>query len=476
MPSPLHLILRLAACLSVSFALAGCGTSDSRAKHALEDYQAATASNDLAGARKALLELVSAKEDVPDYWVELGKLQASTGSYSDAYYAFTRAYELNRTDPNILSAITELALRSGDLGGAEKHARELEIVSPGNPWIKVTDGWAAIKELRFEDALTTSDQMLANLPNNPGAIVLKSRALMGLKRDDEAEFLLSKQVQSQPSDVDSGQMLAGFYVRREQWVQAAQTLRGIASQMPNDTRTALMLAEAAFRSGNAGEGRSVSARLLKPNADPDLIASVLNLWERYWPSPQRVQDARQLANSAAGLPQKLIYASFLNRMGAAPDGAHLIEKSATLPIDAKNAEANAVFADALWRAGKLGEAKNRLDAVIAYDPGNSTALRARSELYLKTGNSKAALIDAQKLVTVLPNDPDDRLLLARCYMAAGNKRWADRTLWTAFQDIPADERLYAALKLTRNGDSEATRDLQEEFDRQRDAKLNRGII
>ena len=135
-----------------------------------------------------------------------------------------------------------------------------------------------------------------------------------------------------------------------------------------------------------------------------------------------------------------------------------------------------MFADALWRAGKLGEAKNRLDAVIAYDPGNSTALRARSELYLKTGNSKAALIDAQKLVTVLPKDPDDRLLLARCYMAAGNKRWADRTLWTAFQDIPADERLYAALKLTRNGDSEATRDLQEEFDRQRDAKLNRGII
>ena len=235
MPSPLHLILRLAACLSVSSALAGCGTSDSRAKHALEDYQAATASNDLAGARKALLELVSAKEDVPDYWVELGKLQASTGSYSDAYYAFTRAYELNRTDPNILSAITELALRSGDLGGAEKHARELEIVSPGNPWIKVTDGWAAIKELQFEDALTTSDQMLANLPNNPGAIVLKSRALMGLKRDDEAESLLSKQVQSQPSDVDSGQMLAGFYVRREQWVQAAQTLRGIASQTPNDT-------------------------------------------------------------------------------------------------------------------------------------------------------------------------------------------------------------------------------------------------
>src|SRR3954447_20849262 len=137
MPSQQHLILRIAACLSVSCLAAGCSSSDSRAQQALTAYQAAAAANDLAGARQALLQLVSAKEDVADYWVELGKLQASTGSYGEAYYAFTRAYELNRSDPNVLQAVTELALRTGDLSRAEKHARELEVVSPGNPWIKL---------------------------------------------------------------------------------------------------------------------------------------------------------------------------------------------------------------------------------------------------------------------------------------------------------------------------------------------------
>src|SRR4029079_16630827 len=82
----------------------------------------------------------------------------------------------------------------------------------------------------------------------------------------------------------------------------------------------------------------------------------------------------------------------------------------------------------------------------------------------------------QKLVTVLPDSADDRLLLARCFMAAGNKSWADRTLWAAFQDIQADDKIYAALLNTRNGNADATVELTEEFQRQRDNKLSRGLL
>jgi predicted Zn-dependent protease len=128
------------------------------------------------------------------------------------------------------------------------------------------------------------------------------------------------------------------------------------------------------------------------------------------------------------------------------------------------------------RGGKLAEAKSRLDAVIAFDPGNSTALRARAELEIRTGQAKAAVEDAQKLVTVLPSSARDRLLLARAYTAAGSRPWTERTLWAAFQEIPADEHIYAALRSTRNGNADATNELQAEFERQRSAKLNRGLM
>ena len=61
-------------------------------------------------------------------------------------------------------------------------------------------------------------------------------------------------------------------------------------------------------------------------------------------------------------------------------------------------------------------------------------------------------------------------------MAAGNKSWADRTLWAAFQDIQADDKIYAALLNTRNGNADATVELTEEFQRQRDNKLSRGLL
>ena len=107
---PSHPILRAVAWLSASILIAGCSSSDSRARTALGEYQAAAAANDMWGARRALLELVQAKDDVADYWTELGKVQASMGSYGDAYYAFTRAYELDRTNPALLRALTERVL------------------------------------------------------------------------------------------------------------------------------------------------------------------------------------------------------------------------------------------------------------------------------------------------------------------------------------------------------------------------------
>jgi len=128
------------------------------------------------------------------------------------------------------------------------------------------------------------------------------------------------------------------------------------------------------------------------------------------------------------------------------------------------------------RSGNTSAAKARLDAVLAFDPGNATALRGRSELELRTRDWDAAINDAQKLVTVAPTSADDRLLLARAFAAAGKSEWSQRTLWSAFEDIAANDQIFAALRTTRKGNQEALNQLQSEFERQRSAKLNRGLL
>ena len=475
MSLPTHPILRAVAWLSVAFLAAGCSSADSRAKAALVEYQSAAASNDMLGARKALLQLVQAKDDVADYWAELGKVQASMGAYGDAYYAFTRAYELNRSNPDLLRALTQIALRSGDLGTAQARAQELEVLAPGDPWVKLTKGWAAVGETRFDQALTTADEVLADNPLDPTASLLKARSLYGLGREDAAIDFLNKHLQTIPTDAGSLGLLAQIYERRDNWAMVAKVRQRLGQVRPVDRDNLITLVQACLRSGNISEARAVSFRLLQPNAPPALVSTVLEQWTNFWPSPQRIDDARKLA-AAAPREQRLIYAAFLSRLGSPGDAVRIISADATLPIRAENAEANAVLGDALWRGGNLDGAKSRLDAVIAYDPGNATALRARAELELRAGRAAEAVKDAQKLVTVLPNSAPDRLLLARAFAAAGNKAWADRTLWAAFHDIPADGRIYAALRSTRSGNADGLAELQAEFERQRDAQIRKGLL
>jgi predicted Zn-dependent protease len=473
---PRHSILRAVAWLSAAIAIAGCNTSDSRARAALDDYQTATAANDLPAARKALLELVLAKDDVAEYWAELGKVQVEMGSYSDAYYAFTRAYELNRSDPSLVRTLTELALRSGDLTQAQARAEELDILSPGDPWVKLVKGWAAYSEFHFDEAQAVADSILANAPFDPSATILKARALFSMHRQDEAIDLLNKQIQAQPSDVGSMTLLAKIYQRQDNWSKVAELARRVTVLAPTDQGNALLLIEAAFRSGQTELGRKASFQLLQPTADASTVTTALQLWSDYWPSPERIADANRLAAAAAGLDQRLAYADFLSRSGAPADAIRLASPAATLPVKAETSEANAVLADALSRSGQGAAAKARFDAVLAFDPGNATALRGRTELEIRSGNAAAAVQDAQKLVTVLPQSADDRVLLARAFLASGNRPWMERTLWSAFQDIPGDEHIFAALQSTKKSDRDALEELNAEFARQRDNRLNRGLL
>lgn len=477
---PSLLIPWTAACLLLSLATTGCNLSERlsnrRANAALAEYQSAAAASNLYGAREALLKLVGARDDVPDYWSELGKIEAQMGAYSDAYYAFSRAYELNRSDPDLLRSLTQLALQSGDVTAAQTHARELQVVAPGDPWVKLADGWAAFAGGHYDDAITAADGLLANSPHDPTGTVLKARSLVALQRQDDAVQLLSAQVDAQPSDVGSLMLLARIYDGRADWAKVVEVERRIGNLAPSDSNNALLMVEAGLRSGEVQDARQASLRLLTPGADPDIISAVLERWSNYWPSTQRIADARMLAQRAVGLQRKLIYAAFLSRAGSPADALKIAGGAASLPVNAGSAEANAIVGDALLRSGNTSAAKARLDAVLAFDPGNATALRGRSELELRMRDWDAAINDAQKLVTVAPTSADDRLLLARAFAAAGKSEWAQRTLWSAFEDIAANDQIFAALRTTRKGNQEALNQLQSEFERQRSAKLNRGLL
>ena len=139
----------LAAAMLV-LSLSACDRNARQAQQAFNAYQSASASGDLTGTRDALLKLVAVDEDVADYWMELGKVQLALGAYPDAYYALTRALELNRSSPDLLRVLAQLSLRSDRLDLAEDYARQLDLLAPGDPAVHLTRAIVALQQSNLE--------------------------------------------------------------------------------------------------------------------------------------------------------------------------------------------------------------------------------------------------------------------------------------------------------------------------------------
>jgi predicted Zn-dependent protease len=175
--------------------------------------------------------------------------------------------------------------------------------------------------------------------------------------------------------------------------------------------------------------------------------------------------------------RRVSFANYYNRIGD-PAAAAALLSSSQLPVTHANARWNAVLAQSLALQGRTAEAMRLFDLVLAREPDQREALRGRSGLEARIGPTKQAILDAQRLVTIDPNSGEDRVLLARAYLAADNGDEVRRTLWDAFRDLPDDERVFSALRsvLVSTNDAEGQRRLTDEFNDRRRSTLMKDLV
>jgi predicted Zn-dependent protease len=207
-----------------------------------------------------------------------------------------------------------------------------------------------------------------------------------------------------------------------------------------------------------------------------MVDAVLNIWSRFEPKGSTLPNGLQLANAVSG-DRRLSFANYYNRIGN-PKAAAALLGASQLPVTHVNAGWNAAFAQSLALQGQQEQAKALFDQVLDREPDQIVALRGRSALEARTGMTRQAIVDAQRLVTISPKAGEDRILLAQTYLAARNGEAVRRTLWQAFQELPEDERVYAALKsvLSSTGDQEGERRLNDEVADSRTTQLTKELM
>ncbi len=212
---------------AASLHLAGCSSRESRVAAAYADYQSAAAKNDPIATRNALLALVAADEANLDAWLALGRFQLSQAEYGDAYSSFSRAYELDRSNPELLQTLTRIALMSGNFALAKQHADQLGVLDPSDVWVQLTDGFTALEQKSFAKSLATAEDVLKDRPFDPAATVLKARSLVGLGETEDAKVVLERQLDSQPTDLGSARLLAKLYKLDDDWSNTLRVARRV---------------------------------------------------------------------------------------------------------------------------------------------------------------------------------------------------------------------------------------------------------
>lgn len=467
------------ACCSLALGvlpLSGCDYLKTRSARAdYIAYQQALAAGDLRGARRALTRLTRTEQGVPDYWVELGKLQLQMGDTRRAYGSFARAHELDRSNVAILGTMTQLALLSGDLDLANEQAKALALLSPDHPSVILVRGYTELRSGNLDKADVDADALLANSPNDSFAKVLKARVLVARQKTDDAIAMLESQHRIEPDDAGAVRALAAIYQSRDDWRNLSRVQLAAYRLRPDDGEVAASAIEASLRGGNIAAARQLSSPYLSPKTNPRVVQKTLEMWAIDAPRGVILPDALRLAAAASG-DARVSFADYFNAVGKPSVAAQLLGGS-HLPVTHENARSNAVYGRALALQGKIADAKRLFDLVLDREPDQVEALRGRSMIEARSGQTKQAIIDAQRLVTISPDKPQDRLILAQAYQASGDKRELLRTLWDAYQDLPDSEQVISALKgaLVLAGDADGARRLNDEVADRKKAKLSKEL-
>lgn len=436
---------RRAAAFALVMTLANCRAPEERAARYAARYEAALAANDPWSARVAIRQAVRYQDSNAEYWAALGRVQLTLGDYPGAYAAYTRANELDRSDAQVLQTLADLSVMSGNVDDSRRFARQVLLLQPSNLGPQTTLGFAALHDRDYDDALKRADTVLAAQPQDTNATILKARALASDGEPRQALSTLQAFVAAHPGDQAALDALAEIAGRFGDLPGQKIALARQVALRPNDPALKIDYARTLYQLGERAPAHAITVRMAETAQHGGRLIDILALWLRYEPRATALADARSLA-ARASAADRVRYAYFLMLAGVPAEAEALLAPLAAPPVTAANAAPLALLAQARGLQGRTAEALKLLDAVLRFDPGNVMALRARIDLYLRTGRGGDAVPDAQRLVASKPRAADDRVRLARAYQLSGQPQLAENTFRGGIQDMPADPLIFAALR------------------------------
>jgi len=426
----------LAIPLAVALALAGCGPDRQEAMALADEAQQELDAGNASAAFLTINRAIRQQDDVADLYLLKARIALAAGRPVEVFQAYRQAVELEPTNVDALRGLAQIAFQLGRSDDAERTVTQLMAQSPADPTARLVKGLLALARCRPETALELADQILANNSADEGGMVLKTRALFALNRDqaaraslDEASRRLGNSFGLSLTRLEMDRTLADAPAVKADFV----ALRRL---QPRNADLAVQQVNFLYKTGDPAGARREAVGLLRSGVfQGDGLDRMARLWREYDPAPLAPADLADLA-SRGPRPVRIMAAQHYLEVGQGAPAVALIAG-----ID--GSDVAGITARAQLLMGQPREAELTAQRVLAKDKTQCDALLALAGTNLAAGRREEASARAEDATGECP-----RLWPAYVVMADANSTSVpqlDRVTAAALDAAPQNGVLARAL-------------------------------
>jgi len=323
-------------------------------------------------------------------------------------------------------------------------------------------------------AMDLADFILSNQPNNPDALLIRDRALIGTNQSEKAQPELENLVKQFPKLSDAHLQLASLYLSQKAYDKARAEFDVLNSANPPDIRGFIGLQTVKMSTGKGEDAILTMQDLVDKNptvltyryelANFQAALAGLDWNSNMARSKELLQKAadnyKEILKTTANSSEVWLRLGVMQRQLLQYDTA-LASFEQAGNADPKNVAAflnQALVCEALGRKKEATDAYNR---VLAIDPDNPLVLNNLAYMTADTGNNlDQALTYAERAKKRAPDSPDVSDTLGFVYYKKDLNSEALRIFRQLAQEHPQSStfHLHLAMALLKQGDKQGSKD------------------
>jgi len=375
--------------------------------------------------------------NIVDMWAIRGNAEYQSGRYDEAIGSYAKAVEMDHNKPIFWHSKGMAEEMKGDYDLAEISYDKAVLMDLDNPeyWISK----AAVQEKKgdYAGAINSLNRVISTHPENVYSLMRKAMILIRLGKDGEARTFIELASKIEPNNPKIMMARRDIYCKQGDTEATKAVCKNILATVPNDKRTAIIMARMQFKTGELDEAHATLVPFLTigedgfTDDDYEIHQILREIYHTQGKSHEEISICKTILGfrpddrtTKAALAEAYIKRGMIDAAKALYDELHLQS-----PDDSDFSLKKAQMAD------NRDAALSILMESLTTDPDNKDVLLEIATMLRDNGRYKDALVYADRAKEIDATDSAAYVIKVEIYSQMGKHRLVLETAEEAISNV-----------------------------------------